>query len=404
MNSTPLPIVDEEPLPALYGRWLRELLGGPIPRESRATCNACAMVPRRTKQPPDAPPQWFDASVKCCSFLPDLPNFLVGAVLLSEPEGIGRRSILERIDGVAGVTPLGLSPNAIYDLVYRAGSAAFGRSPTLRCPHYNDADGGTCGIWKYRNSVCATWFCKTTRGVVSTTFWEAARLLLGSVEKELAVWCCLETGFPARTLADILLHKTRAIEFRLSEEIVAQRRDDQHRRLWGEWLHREVEFYQRCGELANSLRWDKVSQLVGQETRARAAALCDAYAALINPTVPDRLRLQAVLATRIDEKHVRVATPNKHDPIVVSVLIWEHLHAFDGGTLEEVLSRVPGHARSLIGNHDLLQRLVDYRVLAPLDVPEMRIARVDQSPRATELRGEYGPPAVSEKALPTEVL
>lgn len=38
-----------EPLPALYAGWLEDLLGAPIPRESRATCDDCAMPQRVSK-------------------------------------------------------------------------------------------------------------------------------------------------------------------------------------------------------------------------------------------------------------------------------------------------------------------------------------------------------------------
>ena len=74
---------ESEPLPPLYANWLAELLGGPVPRESRATCDHCAMC---SAEGPAAAAvgshsYYFDPNVKYCSFVPDLPNFLVGRIL-----------------------------------------------------------------------------------------------------------------------------------------------------------------------------------------------------------------------------------------------------------------------------------------------------------------------------------
>ena len=69
-----------EPLPHLYARWTAELLAGPIPREERATCENCAMcAPPGEEDDPQS--HVFDPATKCCTYVPDLPNFLVGRIL-----------------------------------------------------------------------------------------------------------------------------------------------------------------------------------------------------------------------------------------------------------------------------------------------------------------------------------
>jgi hypothetical protein len=75
-----LPDAESEPLPGLYAQWITELLGGVIPRESRATRDSCAMCAREGQES-ESESYFFDSAVKCCSFVPDVHNFLVGRIL-----------------------------------------------------------------------------------------------------------------------------------------------------------------------------------------------------------------------------------------------------------------------------------------------------------------------------------
>jgi hypothetical protein len=150
-------IADMGGLPPLYARWMAELLAGPIPDETAATCDRCAMCV------PDAA-RSFRPDTKCCTFLPTLHNFLVGRVLAdSDPESAtGRATVIARMQKKVGVNPLGLGPTRAHNLIYEdGGHAVFGKSRALLCPHYLD---GMCGVWKHRESTCATWFCKYVRG------------------------------------------------------------------------------------------------------------------------------------------------------------------------------------------------------------------------------------------------
>src|ERR1044071_2985933 len=94
-------------LPTLYARWAAALLSAPIPRETEATCDDCAMVSS------DPETIAFRHDTKCCTFTPVLPNFLVGAVL-DEP------SIEARIATGLAVSPLGLGVTVGYRLLFEA--------------------------------------------------------------------------------------------------------------------------------------------------------------------------------------------------------------------------------------------------------------------------------------------
>src|SRR4051812_17653680 len=130
---------DSEKLPPLYAKWIEELLGGTIPREGRASCNSCAMRPGPTApRTSGATELFFDPIIKCCTYLPTLYNFLVGRILAdTAPDAAaGRASVEKRLADGVGVSPLGLMQTPAFGVLYRQSRRSFGRSHTLKCPHY----------------------------------------------------------------------------------------------------------------------------------------------------------------------------------------------------------------------------------------------------------------------------
>ena len=189
-----LPVAGRSPatgasvLPPLYAGWIDDLLGAPIEPETHATCADCAMC-APAKEPPAAETVYFNPRVKCCTFVPALPNFLVGRILRDAERGAaGRASVEARIATGIGVTPLGLgrSPGQ------HVPDAGFGQDETFLCPHFVQQDGGICSIWQHREATCATFFCKFVRGAMGANFWGALQRLLEAIEQALA-WQCVET-------------------------------------------------------------------------------------------------------------------------------------------------------------------------------------------------------------------
>lgn len=126
-----------------------ELLGGErIPAETCATCSECARWAEEDSA--GGVDSSFGRDTKCCTFLPRLPNFLLGRILLDrDPESAaGHATVERRLAEQVGATPLGLGPSARHEVLYEssvlAGGEAFGRARSLRCPYYL-AD-GRCGI------------------------------------------------------------------------------------------------------------------------------------------------------------------------------------------------------------------------------------------------------------------
>jgi hypothetical protein len=151
-------MTDMAGLPPLHAQWLREVIAGSIPSETEATCEHCAMIVHGEG---NRVGDGFHADTKCCTYLPELHNFLVGAVL-ADPDpsaAVGRATVVDRIARRVAVTPLGLGRPRSYLLLYDDGGAAmFGRSRAMRCPHYLE-DTGQCGVWRHREATTASTSC-----------------------------------------------------------------------------------------------------------------------------------------------------------------------------------------------------------------------------------------------------
>ena len=80
-----LPIVSAEAadLSPFDRRWLADALKLPLPVETRATCHSCAMLPDPAREPSELDVA-FRADTKCCTIVPFLDNFRVGAILQSD--------------------------------------------------------------------------------------------------------------------------------------------------------------------------------------------------------------------------------------------------------------------------------------------------------------------------------
>jgi len=358
-----------EALPSLFARWLGGALPGSVPQETRATCADCAMcAPPGTI--PTASARYFRPDVKCCSYLPALPNFLVGGVL-RDPEPAaqaGVRSIRERIRRRVGVSPLGLGPSPSYSALYeRAAEEAFGRSKALLCPHYVP-ELNHCGIWRHRNAVCATYFCKLVRGRVASRFWKSLQRTLELAERGLAKWCLLELGFQAGTL-DALIQAgawngaAGALTAEAIDQTVPER---EYAQAWNAWEGREVEFYERCAALVERLSWEDVLAICGQDLRADWLITQERFRQLCDLTVPTRLAAATVAGAEFLPGAVRLRTYSSLDPIDVPDRLIQTLRHFDGREISEVLAEIRG-SLGLELEASLVRKMVDFDLLRPID-------------------------------------
>ena len=358
---------EREPLPPLYDGWVAELLDGVIPRESRATCNTCAMCarPGAAVGPRD---RYFDPAIKCCTYLPALPNFLVGRILCDDDPAArpGRLAVEKRIEEGIAATPLGLGPSTTYLLLYEnVGRNAIGRSRSLRCPYYIE-DGGRCGIWRNRDAMCATWFCKHARGQLGHAFWRDALLpLLRIVERDLQFWCLLQIGLDTESLRNLM--KMRERKEGLSAESIDNKAErERHQELWAGWAGRERELYIACAKLVAGMSWSDVLSLCGPEAQAYSRLTRQAFAELTADKMPSALTVGAMQIAEIAHETTRVITYNTYDPVDVPNIVMALLHYFDGRPTSEALAAIAAETGIQI-DPSLVRKLADFRLLVPLE-------------------------------------
>jgi hypothetical protein len=362
-----LPILGgTETLPTLFQRWVEGFLPGPIPRETKATCLDCAMCGSNGGATPGYTP--FRPDVKCCSYLPALPNFLIGRVLNDDdPAGAaGRASVEARVRSRIAVTPLGAGTAPVFALLYQQGDASssklFGRSRALICPHFVDENGGLCGIWKYRNAVCTTFFCKHERGAVGQQFWMDLREVLRAAEEELAIWSAMERGLDEATLRRLITMTVSRAATPLSTELIDGLEEVYAKQVWGQWLGREEEFYRACATDVEALTWDDVCRIGGSALRARLAVVQDSYRQLRSAEIPARLSGKRLSQRHIDDDRVQVETYSPYDPAILSNRVVGLLRYFDGGPTADALDRIE-QVESVRLTEDLVRMLADHGIL-----------------------------------------
>ena len=163
---------------------LPELATATFSEEILATCGNCPML---AKHGDDAShPRWFNPAVRCCTYHPKLPCFLVGRVLSRGDAGTERMRL--RMQDPDGVTAHGVRPNAATAHAYRTrGPAEFGRAEALKCPYWVGGE-KSCGIWQDRGAVCRTWYCKHVEGDKGQQAWLALRDAQLWAEVAIARW------------------------------------------------------------------------------------------------------------------------------------------------------------------------------------------------------------------------
>lgn len=356
-------------LPPLYANWIAEVLTGPIPAETKADCSNCAMC---AKGEPRAKSSaiFFNPKIKCCTYLPEMFNFLVGRVLLDEDPALasGRAALEARLEKGIAVTPLGIGQTPTFKQLYKNNTKAFGQSETLRCPYYQE-ESGNCGVWRHRNSVCSTWFCKHERGETGLEFWKSLEQLLSAIEQSLARWCVLQLKVGAEAMR--LLFPSPRDQMNQESGQNSIKVDDifdpeNYRKIWGNWYNREKEFYKECARLVNGLGWQQVLEICGPELQIYVQLLQEAYHALMSKEVPVSARVGSFKVLTLNEKRVLVQSYSPYDPVELPKVLLDLLPYFDGTPTPEVIEKIAAQHQIRL-EPELVRKLVDYAILQRVD-------------------------------------
>jgi hypothetical protein len=370
-------------LPVLQNAWLRTLTGvGDVPGERRATCGDCVMCGGKERSGSRV---LFQPTVKCCSYVPNVANFLAGQAL----RGSGRDSVRARIARRVGVTPLGLGLGAGEVRHVVGHQEEFGQTDAVLCPHFVVETQG-CGIWENRNAVCATWFCQHERGGVSQAFWHAVRDLLMAAEERVSYRCLTEGALPSAQVEAVLSHRSRIRRLTGAqtsdavpavEEVLDLPDDslDWYGQMWGALAGQEEAWFGRCADVVDGLRPSDLTGLMNG-VRHLVDRVRDAWEELHTRSLPGHLAFTPGAGSEIDDGVLRLVGYSPFDPVVGPADQIYALRLFDGRPADDVLADV---ARYLGAppDQDLLQRLADFRLVA------------DPAPASALAPGENAAPA-----------
>lgn len=319
--------MEDDGLPPLYSRWIAQLLGTRLLSEPRATCSDCVMCRRMEPETPSD--SRFQPGLKCCTYMPELPNYLVGAILLDDSlEFAAGRAQFERKALRATITPLGVTPPDVYHLLYKM--RTFGKSEVLLCPYYRDERGGECSIWKYRTARCATWFCKFERGRTGFELWQAVDHLLTAIEHSLAMRFAWRLG-------------------------ARPDRDASSQEAWGDWAGRARDFYSECFRQVQVLDWETVLTFAGEPAQSYARKAHRALRILNEVQLPQWVKKGTYQSEPLPGGGMRIWAYSKHDPVDISREAAETL---------EVVEREPVSETGL--DPALVLKLLDMHVLIPV--------------------------------------
>ncbi|MCG3137100.1 MAG: hypothetical protein HJJLKODD_00942 [Phycisphaerae bacterium] len=347
-------------LPPLYARWMDEFLGQGLPTETKATCAQCAMCAYQDGQP-ILNDYTFDPAIKCCTYIPNLPNYLVGNILRDENPDMaaGQSSLRSRMEAGEGITPLGVSLSSMQQVVYShvAMNRGFGRSKDVRCPHYVE---GRCGIHRHRNAVCSTYYCKYDRGQIGLDFWSRVNVLLMHLERELSLWAAMQLLDDPKLLAVMARHDSMPI---LGGKAETRAPAGNWVNVWGKWWHEREAYYQQTAERVNGLSFAEVLTIGGATAQFRAQSMRRGYEEQMTERLPEQLTVRELKIRHFGPEDCFIESYSPTDPQAVPQPLLEVLPYFDGKRSVAEVIAVVDQEKDIVLDTGLIQKLVDFQIL-----------------------------------------
>lgn len=251
-------------LPEIYSQLFpRDLLSLDL-IETKATCDACAMDPAKEKGKKKNPVT-YQPDLKCCTYEPYLPNFLVGAMLESASTSPSARAeLLGKIKERRYSLPIGMTASVKFQVEFNQREPEdFGNRRDWLCPYYN-RDLNNCGIWKNRGAVCSTFFCKSSYGTKGMKFWTQLSDYLTYVEMALMEEVLVHLDFSPRQISDCLAYLNR---FDADPKETKSHVMDQAlaKKLWNGYFDEQEEFFRKCYKMVQTFDRKRFSEALGDQ-------------------------------------------------------------------------------------------------------------------------------------------
>ncbi len=336
-------------LPDIYRALLPDIFSRDIPIELYADCQNCNMC----KPNAIASNQlFFSEKTKCCTFHPIIPNYLVGCILAESEKTL----IHDAAKNGTNITPLGYFPST-QDLRHYASIIPdqFGIDESAMC-HF--LDNGNCSIWKYRNSICSTYFCRYAKGHHGKRFWEDVRDFLQFVECMISEHCCYLLGIPVDYLKNATTNFFINVQESLQDNNKKQLPDDA---MWGKWAVNKPQFFNECRSICKQLTLSAIQNLHPTQYHIKLTALEKSFNRMMRPKLPSKLKFNSKCKIiEWDDTHTFFQT--NHLMKLPSILK-DILPLFDGATSNDSIMQLASETFEVEMDSHYLAHLYEQEIL-----------------------------------------
>lgn len=246
-------------LPKVYENLLPRDILTFDPQEFKATCDNCLMAQSSNKSKIK-----YQADLKCCTFHPFVPNYMVGATFLDENMIAGHEAFRRKIEQREYALPIGMvaPPSFQVEFNHRT-EGEFGNRADWLCPYY-DREKNNCQVWRNRGVVCTTFYCKSSYGKVGLNFWEKLNNYLWYIELALLEEALAMLDFSPRQVMELLDYHNR---FEATPAELKSRYLDEAkaRELWNGYYDDQEGFYKKSYEVVANLKRVDFFDLLGEQ-------------------------------------------------------------------------------------------------------------------------------------------
>lgn len=246
-------------IPDFYSQFLPQSVLGLEIIENKANCEHCYMAHHKKKNE-----KRFDETLKCCTYYPMMPNYLVGGLMMSAQTSEEAKKIIHsKISKRHFNLPIGMVAPVRYQVTYKKNrEEVFGLDESYLCPYFNKTS-NNCGVWKFRSSVCTSFFCVSDYGKKGKQFWSLFEDYLSYVEMALLQEALVRMDFSPRQISEqmMFLNRHEGKGWELSQDTIPI---DTYKKLWNGFDKDPVGFYQKSYEIVQSFKRKDYAEIMGE--------------------------------------------------------------------------------------------------------------------------------------------
>ncbi len=225
-----------------------------------------------------------------------------------------------------------------------------------------------CSLWKFREAVCSTFFCKHIAGEDSMNFWESLKRYLVYIEDTLTKYVVFKMDLDAEKILSYS-DQDKNIKFTSYEDLdELPPTPKKYKNIWGDWVGKEIEFYKQAFQIVSNLTYEDFEKITGIHQLILLEKLKKTHTTVINPNIPNILKRNPRLIVRLTKDNSYIISIAKNNNIFnISPTLYQIIHLFNGyRTNEEVLQFIKEEHNILL-EEELLLSLYQNRTLIGCD-------------------------------------